>query len=126
MSQRASDTPNTKDKVMKAKLWIIASCMTLVSIPALADDYVITVNGMVCEFCSLGVTKKIAKLPFIDRSKYTDGVDVEIENQKVTIAVKEGDVLDKDALFEAIESGGYNPIEIFALSADGERTALQP
>lgn len=111
---------------MKIRVWILVFCMTLVTLPAVAQDYVITVNGMVCEFCALGVTKKIAKLPFIDKSKYTDGVDVEIENQKVTIAVQDGAELDKDALFAAIESGGYNPIEIFEISADGEHIAYQP
>ena len=111
---------------MKIKFWILAFCMTLVSMSAVSEDYVINVNGIVCEFCSIGVTKKIAKLPFIDRTKYTDGVSVEIENQMVTIAVKEGATLDRDALFEAIESGGYNPVEIYTISADGERIAYQP
>ncbi len=111
---------------MKIKFRILAFCITLFATAALAEDYVIEVNGIVCEFCSLGVTKKIAKLPFIDRSKYTDGVDVEIEHQRVTIAVKDGATLDRDALFKAIESGGYNPVEIFTLSAAGERIAYQP
>lgn len=111
---------------MKTKFWILVLCTTFVSLPAFAQDYVIEVNGIVCEFCSIGVTKKIAKLPFIDRSKYTDGVSVEVENQMVTIAVKEGATLDQDALFKAIESGGYDPVEIFIVSEDGERVAYQP
>lgn len=88
------------------------------SIPAEAADYVVDVNGIVCEFCSLGVAKKVAKLPFIDTSRYTNGVSVDIENQKVTIAVKDGAELDVDALFKAIESGGYNPIRVQELVAD--------
>lgn len=88
------------------------------STQAEAADYVVDVNGIVCEFCSLGVTKKVAKLPFIDKTRYTNGVDVDIENQKVTIAVKDGAELDVDALFEAIESGGYNPIRVRALGTD--------
>lgn len=88
-----------------------------VSIQSEAADYVVDVNGIVCEFCSLGVTKKIAKLPFIDKSRYTNGVDVDIENQTVTVAVRDGAELDVDALFKAIESGGYNPVRVRELGA---------
>ncbi len=94
--------------------------------PVMAQDYVIQVNGIVCEFCSLGVAKKVSKLPFIDRSKFDNGVEVDIENQMVTIAVKPDAELDKEALFEAIESGGYNPVEIYVLNEDGERKVIQP
>ena len=100
--------------------------IALSSSPALAEDYVIQVNGIVCEFCSLGVSKKVSRLPFIDPTKYDKGVSVEIENQMVTIAVKPDATLDKEALFAAIESGGYNPVEIFELTADGEQKAYQP
>ena len=98
----------------------------LISTSALAQDYVIQVNGIVCDFCSLGVSKKVTKLPFIDPSKYNKGVKVEIESQMVTIAVKDNMTLDKDALFAAIESGGYNPVEIWQLTDDGKRVAHAP
>lgn len=111
---------------MTYKFKVFALLIALSSSPALAQDYVIHVNGIVCEFCSLGVTKKVSKLPFIDHSKYDRGVQVEIENQMVTIAVKPDAILDKDALFAAIESGGYNPVEIFELLADGAHKAYQP
>ena len=104
----------------------LALLIALISTPAFAQDYIVNVNGIVCEFCSLGVTKKVSKLPFIDREKYNKGVKVEIESQMVTIAVKDDAVLDQAALFEAIESGGYNPVEIFALTPEGERIAYQP
>ena len=107
------------------KLKILATIIALISMPAFADDYVINVNGIVCEFCSIGVTKKVSKLPFIDRSRYNKGVKVEIESQMVTIAVKENAGVDKNALFAAIESGGYNPVDIWKLSPDGERIPFQ-
>ena len=111
---------------MSYRLRALALSIALLSPPVLAQDYVVNVNGMVCEFCSLGVTKKVAKLPFIDRSKYEKGVSVDIKNQMVTIAVKPDAALDKDALFTAIESGGYKPVEIFVLSAEGVKNIYQP
>lgn len=105
---------------------LLVAVTVLSAMPALAQDYVINVNGIVCGFCSIGVAKKVSKLPFIDRTKYNKGVSVEIENQMVTIAVKEGEMLDKAALFSAIESAGYNPVEIFELGPDGKLIAYQP
>lgn len=101
-------------------LALIAALLLSTPAPALAQDYVINVNGIVCEFCAFGVTKKVAKLPFIDNTRYDKGVLVEVENQMVTIAVKEDATLDKNALFAAIESGGYNPVTIWKLMPDGE------
>ena len=64
-----------------------AIVIALLSSPAWATDYIVNVHGIVCSFCAKGVTKKVSKLPFIDKSKYNKGVKVEIEDQKVTIAV---------------------------------------
>lgn len=90
----------------------IALLYALLSTPLLAQNYVIKVNGIVCEFCAYGVGKKIRKLPFIDPSQYDQGVRVDIENQRVFVAVREDALFDKSALFKAIESGGYNPVDI--------------
>ncbi len=111
---------------MKYRFKALALLIALSFSPAMAQDYVVQVNGIVCEFCSLGVAKKVSKLPFIDQTRFDKGVQVNIENQMVTIAVKPDSKLDKEALFEAIESGGYNPVEIFELTPEGERKAYQP
>jgi hypothetical protein len=105
------------------KFTLLAALFASTTSSALAQDYVIKVNGIVCEFCAFGVTKKVAKLPFIDNSRYDNGVLVEVENQMVTIAVKQDASLDKIALFAAIESGGYNPVTIWKLTPDGKRIA---
>lgn len=108
--------------ILRTAAWLVA----LAAIPAAAQDYVINVNGIVCEFCSLGVAKKISRLPFIDRSKYDKGVIVKIKDQLVTIAVKDDAQLDRAALFAAIEAGGYDPVAIWRIDANGERIPEQP
>ena len=72
------------------------------------------------------MSKKVSKLPFIDRSRLDNGVHVDIENQLVTIAVNPNAELNQAALFEAIVSGGYEPTEMFELTPDGERRVWQP
>jgi len=74
------------------------------------NEVVITVNGIVCSFCSQGVSKKLSKLSFIDTSRYNKGVKVEIENQKVTIAIEPGSEFDMKEVFKSIKSGGYEPV----------------
>lgn len=99
---------------------VAALLVVLLSVPAYATDYVVHVHGIVCSFCAQGVTKKISKLSFIDQTKYAQGVRVEIENQKLTIAVKPDHDLDVHALFKAIKSGGYDPVDVWTVSPSGE------
>ena len=99
---------------------LIVAALLLFSVPVFASDYVVHIHGMVCSFCAQGVTKKVSRLPFIDQSKYTKGVKVEIEIQKLTIAVKADHNLDIKALFDAIQSGGYEPVDVWTVTATGE------
>ena len=94
--------------------------------PALAQDYVVTVHGIVCSFCAQGVIKKVSNLPFVDRTMYTNGVKVEIENQKVTVAVRDDSAMNTVSLFAAIEAGGYSPIDVWEVTATGELTNYRP
>ncbi|MDX1517170.1 MAG: heavy-metal-associated domain-containing protein [Woeseiaceae bacterium] len=100
------------------KIYIVGLASAIIATPVLAEDYVVDVNGIVCDFCAYGVAKKVSKLPFIDNSRFDNGVDVDIENQIVTVAVRDGEKLDQDKLFSAIRSAGYDPIAIRAATAD--------
>lgn len=97
----------------------------LLSMPSFGQNYVVSVHGIVCEFCSYGVAKNVRKLPFIDNAQLNDGVKVEVENQMVFVAVRDDATLDKNAVFKAIESGGYKPIKIWAISESGARKELE-
>jgi copper chaperone CopZ len=75
-------------------------------------NYVVTVHGLVCELCAYGVAKNIRKLSFIDKQAANKGVNVDIKNQRIFLTLSDEASLDKAALFEAIESGGYKPIDV--------------
>lgn len=92
-----------------------------ISVPP--GEAVIVVHGIVCSFCSQGVTRSLSKLSFIDKSKYTKGVKVEIEDQKVTIAIKQGESVNLDQVFKSILKGGYEPVEAYVSDADGNVTS---
>ena len=93
-----------------------------VDVSVLPGEAVIIVHGIVCSFCSQGVTRNLSKLPFIDKSKYTKGVKVEIEDQKVTIAIKPDGTLDLAQVFKSILKGGYEPVEAYVSDVGGNVT----
>ncbi|MFT5426751.1 MAG: hypothetical protein ACI9ZT_001697 [Gammaproteobacteria bacterium] len=95
-------------------------------VSVLPGEAVIIVHGIVCSFCSQGVMRNLSKLPFIDKSKYTKGVKVEIESQKVTIAIKADEKFDLTQTFESILKGGYEPVEAYVRDADGHVTVQKP
>ncbi|MCV6603902.1 MAG: heavy-metal-associated domain-containing protein [Porticoccaceae bacterium] len=78
------------------------------------------VDGVVCSFCSHGVKKKLAKLPFIDKSQYSDGIYVDIDQQQVLVAIQPGQVADIDAAFKAVRDGGYDPLRACVTDAAGK------
>lgn len=83
-----------------------------------ANEVLLEVHGIVCSFCSKGVQNKVSKLPFVDTSKYIDGSKVEIDEQRVTVAIKPGMTADIKALYKAVKSGGYEPVAAYALGKD--------
>lgn len=91
---------------------------------ASAEQYVVEVNGIVCEFCSYGVARNVSRLPFVDRKQLERGVAVDIRKQLVTVAVDEAATLDREALFAAIRSGGYDPVAIWRIDENGQHQAL--
>ena len=106
---------------MLRKITFLALLCAMFSASLSAQNYVVSVHGIVCELCSLGVAKKLRKLSFVDPSKYDEGVRVDINNQLVYLAVRQDAALDKTVLFDAIEAGGYQPIEIWAIDAAGDK-----
>lgn len=85
----------------------------LTDIKVNSGEVLLEVHGIVCSFCSKGVQKKVSKLSFVDTSKYTDGVLVEIDKQRVTVAIKPDAQADVTALYEAVKSGGYEPVAAY-------------
>lgn len=82
-----------------------------VSVSVGANDVVLKVHGVVCSFCGYGLSNGLSQLSYIDRSKYKEGVRIEIENQRVIIAIKPGEEADLAEIYDAIRAGGYEPVD---------------
>lgn len=73
---------------------------------------VIDVRGLVCSFCAHGVEKALAKLDVLDSKHFGDGVLVEIEDQRVTLALRPDTVLPLADIHQRILDGGYEPVAV--------------
>lgn len=85
------------------------------------NEAIIKIHGVVCSFCSYGVQKKLSKFDFIDKSKYNKGSRVIASEQKVLVAINPSALItpeDMDLIFNAIRSGGYDPIEAYYWGSD--------
>lgn len=84
---------------------IIFSLLAIVS-PVFAETVLVSVNGMVCGFCVQAITKKVQALNEVEK------VNVDLDNKKVTIEIKEGQPLEDSKIKEAITSAGYTVVSI--------------
>ena len=73
---------------------------------------VVTIHGLVCSFCAVGARKALGKVEGLDRSQFTDGVFVDIDNQRVTLAFVPGAAVNVLEIREAILNAGYEPVSL--------------
>lgn len=69
-------------------------------------------NGIVCSFCAQGVEKALGKLDGLDKSKYGNGIHVDIYHQRVIIAFLEGAEVPQEEIRNRIRGAGYDPVAI--------------
>lgn len=85
---------------------IIIILVSLISVLAEANEIRVVVRGMVCGFCVQGIDKKISSNPFVKK------VDVDLDNQLVTIQLKEGASLSDETIGELVRDAGFTPEKI--------------
>ena len=79
------------------------------------NEAVVEVLGMVCSMCAFGIGEGFAKTDFIDKSKFTDGVSVDIDAQYVQLGLLESTNINPEKIVQVIEDAGYNVNLLFIL-----------
>ena len=93
--------------------------------PVEAQRLGIQVNGIVCSFCAYGLEKALSKLDIVDPSFFENGVLVEIESQRVTVALKPAQTIDFADVYERIKDAGYDPVRFhFRITGELSRTEV--
>ena len=72
------------------------------------NEAVVEVLGMVCSMCAFGIGEGFAKTDFIDKSKFTDGVSVDIDAQYVQLSLLESTNINPEKIVQVIEDAGYD------------------
>ena len=107
------------------KLQIFIAAMLLVENVAFADDRpvlleenqtVVQVNGMVCSFCAYGAEKALSKLDCLDQAEFGNGVLVDINTHRITLALRPGEKIPLREIYRRIKNAGYDPITLYVRS----------
>ena len=125
---------------MRARLFICASLLAINVAYAeqgntaeiVVEPYqaIVQVNGIVCSFCAYGTEKKLSKLPFLDDSQFgDDGVLIDIQSHRITLALQPDKEFDLAQVYNAIKKGGYDPVSFYVnvrgqVQKDGDRYLL--
>ncbi len=122
---------------MKLQILIVAAL--LAGNVAFADDgpvvveenqAVVQVNGVVCSFCAYGAEKALSKLDCLDNAEFGDGVLIDIETHRITLAIRPGEKIPVRDIYHRIKKAGYDPITLYVRSAgtlerSGEKLLLR-
>ncbi|MEM8867227.1 MAG: hypothetical protein AAGC73_03065 [Verrucomicrobiota bacterium] len=74
------------------------------------------VKGLVCSSCGIGLRIHLKKVPGVDTKQLDKGIDMNVDTQLVTLAIKEGESIDMERVYNAIYSAGYNPVHYFEMN----------
>jgi len=88
---------------MKRNLLALVISMSIGSpLFAVGKDLTVHVNGMVCQFCSQGITKKFKA------NESVEAVHVDMEKKEVHLSLKDGKDLTDAQITETIKDAGVN------------------
>ena len=79
------------------------------------NEAVVEVLGMVCSMCAFGIGEGFSQTNFIDKSKFTDGVSVDIDAQYVQIGLLDSENVRPEKIVKVIEDAGYDVSLLFIL-----------
>ena len=79
------------------------------------NEAVVEVLGMVCSMCAFGIGEGFSKTDFIDKSKFTDGVFVDIDAQYVQLGLLDSSNFNAEKIVQVIEDAGYDVNQLFIL-----------
>ncbi len=88
------------------KLILTICAVAFFSIPAMAKDISVDVNGLVCDFCAQAVKKVIGKQDGVAN------VDVDLAAKKVVISLDDGADLSDETVKALITDSGYDVVAI--------------
>ncbi len=91
-------------------IWLGPAIADITPAVNLPGQLTIQVKGIVCSFCAHGTEKNLARLDFLDPNQFGNGVLIDIETHRITLALKAGEIVRYPDIADAITRGGYDPV----------------
>ena len=89
----------------------------------LSNQIAVYTKGLICSSCGIGIRVHNKKLDFVDTKKFSKGIELDIKNQLVIVAIKVGETYDANKVRDAITKAGYDPVHYYAW--DGEAVSMK-
>ncbi len=94
------------------------------------NQVAVQVAGVVCSFCAYGAEKALSKLDCLDQAEFGDGVLIDIETHRITLAMRPGEKIPVRDIVQRIKKAGYDPITLYVrsegtLERSGEKLLLR-
>ena len=80
------------------------------------NQAVVQVNGVVCSFCAYGAEKALSKLDCLDSAEFGNGVLIDIDTHRITLAMRPGEKIPLLDIYRRIKKAGYDPITLYVRS----------
>ena len=79
------------------------------------NEAVVEVLGMVCSMCAFVIGEGFSKTDFVDKTKFNDGVSVDIDAQFVQVGLLKSSDVNAEKIVQVIEDSGYDVNQLFIL-----------
>ena len=72
------------------------------------NEAVVEVLGMVCSMCAFGIGEGFSKTDFVDKTKFNNGVSVDIDAQFVQVGLLKSSDVNAEKIVQVIQDSGYD------------------
>ena len=79
------------------------------------NEAIVEVLGMVCSMCAFGIEEGFSNEEFVDKSKFSNGVLVDIDAKFVQLSLKKSSSVNPESIYNVIQDAGYEVKKLYIL-----------
>ena len=79
------------------------------------NEAIVEVLGMVCSMCAFGIEEGFFNEEFVDKSKFSNGVLVDIDAKFVQLGLKKSSSVNPESIYNVIQDAGYEVKKLYIL-----------
>jgi len=79
------------------------------------NEAIVEVLGMVCSMCAFGIEEGFSNEEFVDKSKFSNGVLVDIDAKFVQLGLKKSSSVNPESIYNVIQDAGYEVKKLYIL-----------